>query len=287
MGYLSYRLSFISFNMETQSPISFKLILICFITSVIIISILYLTSLFDKHTRLIFCNVGEGLSIYIRVQNKADVLINAGPDKKILNCLSKYMPFFDRTIEYVLLTTSSSNAIGGMQTVFKRYSVEKIYLPRYFEGNKYTDYLNSYIKEHTISTFVLESSKNLRVLDSEFIFLTFTSNMKTFFPVLFTLDHYKALLFNATTGRDAIKFAKSPTVIEPHNLYLIQLPFMGLTSDPFTNFLSLAEPTYIVINKQSFNIDEEILKKIKDRIKAKNVKFELLNSQEDAVFIFN
>ena len=47
----------------------------------------------DSKTKIVFCDVGQGDATYIRVKNKVDVLIDAGPDKKILNCLGKHMPF--------------------------------------------------------------------------------------------------------------------------------------------------------------------------------------------------
>jgi hypothetical protein len=47
----------------------------------------------ESKTKIVFCDVGQGDATYIRVKNKVDVLIDAGPDKKILTCLGKYMPF--------------------------------------------------------------------------------------------------------------------------------------------------------------------------------------------------
>jgi beta-lactamase superfamily II metal-dependent hydrolase len=64
--------------------------------SLIALIILFLITLPDKKTRVIFCNVGQGDGILIE-QNNFQMLIDTGPDnKKILSCLEKHMPFWDK-----------------------------------------------------------------------------------------------------------------------------------------------------------------------------------------------
>lgn len=85
-------------------------------------------SLPDKQLHLVFCDVGQGDAILISYL-QTQVLIDGGPDNKILGCLSKNMPFWDRQIEMVILTHPEEDHAGGLINVFERYGV------RYFVSN--------------------------------------------------------------------------------------------------------------------------------------------------------
>src|SRR3989344_5482124 len=53
-------------------------------------------------------------------------VIDGGPGTKITECLGKYMPFWDRTIEMMLLTHPQKDHMEGQVEVFRRYKVEKV-----------------------------------------------------------------------------------------------------------------------------------------------------------------
>jgi len=77
----------------------------------------------DHKLHIYYCDVGQGDGIYIRMPNQADVVIDGGPDGKILSCLGKYMPFYDRTIDLVFLTHPQKDHLQGLIDVLKRYTV--------------------------------------------------------------------------------------------------------------------------------------------------------------------
>lgn len=83
-------------------------------------------SINEKETKLVFCDVGQGDAAYIRVKNRIDVLIDAGPDRKVLNCLGKYMPFWDRKIELAIVSHPQKDHFGGFLYLLDRYQIEKM-----------------------------------------------------------------------------------------------------------------------------------------------------------------
>lgn len=70
-----------------------------------------------------FLNVGQGDAIFIESPTGNQLLIDGGPDKSILNALSRVMPFYDKTIDMVLTTHPDQDHIGGIPEVFKNYIV--------------------------------------------------------------------------------------------------------------------------------------------------------------------
>ncbi len=77
----------------------------------------------DGKLHVFVCDVGQGDAIYIRTPGGSDILVDGGPDDAILNCLSKHLPFWDRTIELMVLTHPHTDHAAGLVDVLKRYTV--------------------------------------------------------------------------------------------------------------------------------------------------------------------
>lgn len=78
----------------------------------------------DGKLHVVFCDVGQGDAIYMRLPNSADILVDGGPNDRVLECLGTYMPFYDRTLEMVILTHPQKDHLFGLVSVLDRYSVK-------------------------------------------------------------------------------------------------------------------------------------------------------------------
>lgn len=100
------------------------------IIKVLITAVIGLTALFfwqwfkfdDDRLHLIFCDVGQGDAILIR-KNTVEILIDAGPDQKVLDCLGKHLPFWDQELEIVVLSHPQADHLNGLIAVIERYEV--------------------------------------------------------------------------------------------------------------------------------------------------------------------
>lgn len=92
-----------------------------------VVAILYLSkTLKQDRLKVYFFNIGQGDSIFIETQNNKQILIDGGPDKKVIQKLSKVMPFWDRTIDLIILTHPQNDHMIGLLEVLKRYKVAGI-----------------------------------------------------------------------------------------------------------------------------------------------------------------
>lgn len=71
-----------------------------------------------------FLDVGQGDAIFIEAPNGNQVLIDGGPNKKVLRELSKLMPFYDRSIDIVIATHPDADHIGGLVDVVERFDID-------------------------------------------------------------------------------------------------------------------------------------------------------------------
>ncbi len=117
----------------------------------LVLLVSYSTSLPDEKLHIFFCDVGQGDGTYIRFPTNKDMIIDGGPNDKILGCLGRHMPFYDRTIDVVVLTHPQKDHMQGLISVLKRFTVKTVIIG--VEGNDSDGYreLLSVIKEKQIN----------------------------------------------------------------------------------------------------------------------------------------
>jgi len=71
-------------------------------------------------------DVGQGDAILIRTPAKQNILIDGGPDNSVVYKLGKYLPFYDRSIDLMILTHPHADHLIGLIEVLKRYKVKNI-----------------------------------------------------------------------------------------------------------------------------------------------------------------
>ncbi len=77
--------------------------------------------------QLWFFDVGQGDAALIRDREGQDMLIDGGPDASVLEGLSEAMPFWDRTIDIVVVTHLDADHYVGLFGVIRKYKVREIW----------------------------------------------------------------------------------------------------------------------------------------------------------------
>lgn len=92
------------------------------------------------------CDVGQGDAIFIRYL-QTEILIDAGSSSRVLECLSRNMPLFDQTLEYVIETHDDRDHIGGLESVLKRYKVEHYVSSEIYKSTKTSKNLQTLVQQ--------------------------------------------------------------------------------------------------------------------------------------------
>ena len=110
-------------------------------------------------------NIGQGDSILIRTPSRYNILIDGGPDNGVVYKLGKYLPFYDRQIDLMVLTHPHADHLVGLIEVLKRYQVKNIFLTGVaYDSADYQFWLSEIIAKN-VKTEIINQPKRLALSD--------------------------------------------------------------------------------------------------------------------------
>jgi len=109
-----------------------------------------------------FFDVGQGDSIFIETSDGYQILIDGGPDSKILEKLAREMPWGDKTIDLVILTHPEKDHMVGLLKVLERYQVEQILWTGIIRHTADYDKWRELIQKEKAQITIAESSQRIK-----------------------------------------------------------------------------------------------------------------------------
>ena len=138
-----------------------------FFFAVITALIWYAVFYVDTHRNLIidFFDVGQGDGIFFELPNHVQVLIDGGPGSGILAKLGSVMPFWDHTIDLVVLTHPHADHVDGLVDVLKRYKVGMVIeSAAAYETPDYADW-HRLLKEKNVTVVKARAGQHVSLSD--------------------------------------------------------------------------------------------------------------------------
>ena len=80
----------------------------------------------DGLLKVHFLDIGQGDAIFIETPSGFQLLIDGGPGNQVLSKLGEVMPFYDKSIDLVVLTHPHFDHYAGLIEVLSRYDVDSI-----------------------------------------------------------------------------------------------------------------------------------------------------------------
>src|SRR3989338_2258504 len=293
-----------------QSPISKRSLFFSALLSLIIIFLLFFQSWLNSFTTVVFCDVGQGDATYIRIKNRFDLLIDAGPDRKILDCLGKYMPFYDRTIELAVISHPQKDHFGGFLYILDRYDLKKIWMTQLYNPNQTFKQLLDKTKTKSITVEFPKAGEKFLIgqaivdffwpSDSFILKNSFfdsytqpplrqTALDLNNFSLIFSLQLTgKRILFTGDTSPLVLsKLLNMPIGTQDQSKLkseILKIPHHGSKKGLSVEFLKLADPIYGVISAGRNNSYGHTSQEVLDMLKAQGVKVRRTDLEGDIVF---
>ncbi len=94
----------------------------------------------DDKLKVTFLDVGQGDSILIETPGGVQILVDGGPEgSALLSILGRQLPFWDRTLDLVVLTHPDEDHLTGLVAALERYGVRAVIVREQYLENDLVD----------------------------------------------------------------------------------------------------------------------------------------------------
>ena len=230
----------------------------------------------DEKLHLIACDVGQGEATLI-VYGSSQILIDGGPNRKVLDCLGKYIPFWDRKIEGVILTHPDSDHYAGLIEVVKRYKIDNYLVNGIKSSNQSYQVLENEVGGRGIPKLVAKKGTSLRVgkihldiIAPQEVRSEADSNDNSLVIDLKYGD-FEAILDVSLLFTGDVEAAGESAMLNQNkdiSAAILKVPHHGSRTSSTTDFLNKVQPKLAVISVGKNNYghpNEEVLKILEEK----------------------
>ncbi len=122
----------------------------------------------DGRFHLYFLDIGQGDGTLVVTPENHQILIDGGPGNAVLEELAEVMPFFDKSMDMLVLTHPHADHLEGLVEVLKRYEVEMVLLSgATYKNSAYEEFLRE-IDQEELEVQIAVSDQDFRFGDVYF-----------------------------------------------------------------------------------------------------------------------
>ena len=160
--------------MPDKSKKNYVLLFLVIILTVCLVY-LFRIDLQSRKTGLTFAmlDVGQGDALFIESPTGTQVLIDAGPARRLMGPLSQIMSPFDRSIDAIVITNPDADHISGFADVLKKYEVGILLEPGTFNESKTFQNIKDEIERKNIPDVLAKKGMKLDLGGDVFIDILF------------------------------------------------------------------------------------------------------------------
>ena len=156
-----------------------KLVVFLFVAFYIILPMIY--ERLDKSLKIFVLDVWQGDAILIRTPSKKFILVDTGMDDFVLSKVGKFMPFWVKKIDFLIITHPHYDHIGGAIELMKRYDVANLIWFRIKYWNPEYSFLQQLAKTGNIKTMEIFAGDTLFIGEIA---------LRCFYPFIDTSRHF-------------------------------------------------------------------------------------------------
>lgn len=193
-------------------------------------------------------DIGQGDAIFIKAPGGNEVLVDGGPGRIVLSALAKEMPFYDRSIDLLVITNPDKDHIAGFVDVMKNMKVGAMLLPGTLTDTEIYKTVLSTAKQYGVRIILGRRGEKIRLGGGAYIEVLFPDR-----DVSGLATNTGSLIAKLVFGKTAMLLTgDSPAEVED---YLVKLDGKNLQSDILKvahhgSKYSVSQMFYGVVNPQ-------------------------------------
>ncbi len=238
-------------------------------------------------------DVGQGDGIFIEAPTDNQVLIDGGPDDRILAKLGRKLPFWDRSIDVLVLTHAHADHVAGLIGVLRRYRVDMIIESGEAYSTSEYDEWHKLIREKEIPVVVAERGEVVHLGGgAELLVLSpFENENGASFKNPHDANVSAKLIYGSTSALlmgDAEKLVEYRMLLENSQELksdILKIGHHGSKTSSAENFLERVAPQFAVISAGRRNRYGHPHLEVLDRLKALNITLFRTDENGDIGFV--
>ncbi len=213
----------------------------------------------NKEITIAALDIGQGDAIFIESPSGTQILFDAGPGNTILRELPKVMPFWDRTIDAVVITNPDADHISGFLDVLKMYKINTVFESGTINPSSTYKNLESFIKNKNIPDILVRKGMSVDIGGGAYIEFLFPDRDVTDWSpndgsVVARLVYGDTKIM--LTG-DATKYTERLVLSQthPNNLQsmILKVGHHGSNTSTSPEFVNAVRPKYSLISSGKSN----------------------------------
>lgn len=267
-----------------MAPVGKRVLALTLALASSVVLILWVNQAGERRTALVFCDVGQGDGAYLRINNRFDVLVDAGPNDAILGCLGKHMPFYDRTIELVIVSHCHQDHIGGLAALTSHYRLRQVILTTSTCNDRSPTWTKTAapLHQHQVKIITLAPPRRLRVLDAVFDLLYDADSL----ICLYSQKQQRVLFTGDADAAGLDKLLVEPSFLSRLPITILKVPHHGSKTALNRKLYLLAHPAVAVISVGAKNSYGHPAPDVLAVLKALKINIKRTDEDGEVVFKF-
>ncbi len=204
-------------------------------------------------------DVGQGDALFIESPTGVQIMFDGGPARKSFGPLSRVMPFYDKTIDAIVITNPDADHIAGFSEVLQNYKVGGVFESGTYNDSKTYENLKNEIETQGIPVILAKKGMKLDIGGGAFIDILFpdrdvsswTTNDGSIIARLVYGDTSIMLTGDSTSETEKIVLAKNP--LEFLDSDILKVGHHGSRTSTSEIFTKAVSPEYALISNGKDN----------------------------------
>ena len=226
--------------------------------AVVALFVIFFTAMPDGRLHVHILDVGQGDAIFIQTPHGHQVLIDGGPDApQTLSRVGRRMPFWDRSLDMVVLTSPDEERLAGLIPVLERYRVDFVSVgPETGSGNLYETW-EKLLDERSSATVGHLSSGMRWQLDQDVVLRTLWPDVDDTGPLVLQIDYGETSVLLPGDATTVVEEALVTRHHEDLRSTVLQAPRHGDATAATPAFLQAVAPEVAVISVGAENRSDD------------------------------
>ncbi len=288
--------------MNRFSKILFFVLTLIFLISSFLIFKIFLDLENRNYLKIIFLDVGQGDSIFIETPSGFQTIVDGGPNSVVIRSLSKFLPFYDRQIDFLIASHSDSDHVAGFVELIKRFKINFYGQNFIKDGDSLNQEILNLINQKEIDQYYLGSGDKIILDQNKNIYLEILwppsdhqekDNNDNSLVIRIVYDQIKVLLtgdISVEIENKLVNFYSNKNQIDSLKSEILKAGHHGSKTSTSKEFLDVVNPNYIIISAGKDNRfghpHQDVLDRINNYKNDSKREIEILETSIDGSIYF-